>query len=81
MLSWKVLGSHFKCDTEVGGEGFERGAVVEAFSWRCVEVPDYVIDVVITVAFEAGLAGKVATEAAVGPKAHPEAVGEIRTGS
>ena len=60
------LDSHFKCDTEVGGEGFDRCSVAEAFSRRCVEVPDDVIDVGIGVIREAGLARKIAPETAVG---------------
>ena len=57
---------HFKCDTEVGGEGFDRCSVAEAFSRRCVEVPDDVIDVGIGVIREGGLARKIAPETAVG---------------
>jgi hypothetical protein len=60
------LDSHFKCDTEVGCEGFDRGAVAEALARRGVEVPGHVVDVGVGVVCEGGLAGKVAAEPAVG---------------
>ena len=66
--SWpgKPLDSHFKCDTKVGGEGFDRGSVAEAFSRRRVEVPDDIVDVGIGVLREGGLVGELAAETAVG---------------
>jgi hypothetical protein len=43
----RMLDSQFKCNTEVGSEYLDRGSVAEAFSRRGVEVPDYIIDIVL----------------------------------
>ena len=60
-----LLDSHFKCDTEVGGECLDWGAVAEALPRRGVEVPGDVVDVGVGVVSEGGLARKVAAEPAI----------------
>jgi hypothetical protein len=61
-IASRTLDSNFRCDTEVGGEYFDRRAVAEALPRRCVEVPNRVADVGVGVVCETGLAGKVAAE-------------------
>jgi len=60
-----MLDSLFKCDTEVEGESLDWCSEAEALSRRCVEAPDHVVDAVIGVVSEAGLARQLAAQAAV----------------
>ncbi len=72
------LESHFKCDTEVGGESLVRGSVAEALSECRIQAPDHVVDVGIGVFSEADLAGKVAPDAAVGVLDRPALPWNVR---
>ena len=61
-----LLDSHFKCDTELRGERLDWCFEAEAFSRRCVEVPNDGVDVLVAVAAETGLAWQISPQAAVG---------------
>ena len=74
-LSRIPLESRFKCDTEVDGKCLDGCSVAEALPRRGVEVPDDVIEVGIGVPVEAGLAGRVAPELAVGVSIEPRCHG------
>ena len=50
------LDSHFECDTQLRGEHLDWCFEAEAFSRRCVKVPDDAVNVVIAVTAEACLA-------------------------
>ena len=63
---WNVLDSHFKCDTELSSEDLDRSFEAEAFSRRCVEVPDDTVDVLVGAAGETGFTRQVASQATVG---------------
>ncbi|MCH9053758.1 MAG: hypothetical protein IIA72_22355 [Proteobacteria bacterium] len=51
---------------EVSEEGLGGGSEIEAFSGRCVDGPDDVVDVLLAVVGEVGFSWEVASENAVG---------------